>query len=142
MPKISDSFKITNFSSIPLPILTIKFHITNPNKERFERIEEFYVDTGFSGDLKLSKDMGLIFREIGIQSTEEMVRIPNGSVEIDSFKAIITEIVLNSFNIMSNSQPCVILCMGDINTPNLVGLHALRKWKVCMDLPHQILSIE
>ena len=142
MSQVSDSFQPTSFSPTPLPILKIKFNVQRPNGALFEIMEEFYVDTGFTGDLKLPQSLGSRLKGMGIGGITELVTVANGITKNEIFQAEITEIVLNNTNILTGSQPCTISCMGGNNTANLVGLNALRNWKICMDLPQQILSIE
>ena len=122
--------------------MTIKFSITKSNGKSFEYNDEYYVDTGFNGDLKLPQSMGSRLKGMGIKGVVELVTDASGDTTNDIFQAMISEIILNNTNILNNPQSCIISCFGKDKTAKLVGLNALRNWKVCVDLPQQILSIE
>ena len=142
MTRVSDSFHLTEFYDKPLPILEIKIIVRKPNGEELEIYEKFYVDTGFTDDLKLPQSVGSKLSKMGIIVRTELTAVANGTAESEIFEAEITEINLNNTNVLKNPQPCSVSCMGGDDSINLVGLNALKNWRICLDLPKEILSIE
>lgn len=142
MTEITGSFQPTGFSPKPLPILTISLSIKKPNGKLFVHTDEYQVDTGFDGDLKLPSSFASRLKGMGVEGVVRVVSVADGSAKGENFEAEMVEIGLNATNILARPQKCSILCMGQNSTGNLVGLNALRNWKVCFDIPQQILSVQ
>lgn len=141
MSQVSGSFQQTGYSQRNLPILSIKFTIQKPNGKDVEFNDEFWVDSGFTGDLKMSQSFGSRLKGMGITGIKEFSTVASGNAISENFLATIQEILLNGVNILPTPRPCLITCMGDNLTAKLVGLNALNQWTVCLDLPNEVLTI-
>ena len=125
-----------------MPALIVRASLEKPDGSKLRVEEEFYVDTAFTVDLKMPQSTGCRFEGMGIIGSEYGIKTAIGTAKGSIFRAVIDEIILNGTNILATPQQCLILCLGEDDTPNVVGLNALRNFKMCVDLPQQILSIE
>jgi len=124
-----------------LPILTVEFSVKRPTGKQVIFSFDFWIDSGNTGDLKLSQAFGSRLKGMGIQGITELIMVANGPTKSEIFEVTIEEILLNGTNILSSSIDSSLMCMGDNNTSPLIGLNALQQWQVCLDLPREIVSI-
>lgn len=143
MSETSGPFLASRFSGRQIPMLEITFAVMRPNGQYFERQEMFWVDSGFDGDLKMPQSFGNQLKGMGIPLIPVGgVKNASGSITIEIVKAKILRISLNGIMIpINNSIDCVLNCFGTNDTAPLVGLNALSRWKVCLDIPNANLSI-
>ena len=142
MLRIEGPFRLTSFSAIPLPILRVRLSIHRPDGSALDREDDYYVDTGFTGDLKLPQSAGLEFERLGIRGSKVRARVASGLANNHIFGAEGGGIPMDGTDILLATRPCGVFCMDGDDTQNLIGLNALRDWKVCVNLPQRILSVE
>lgn len=130
-------------SGVPrqLPVLTVHFSVTRPTKKKVEFSFDFWIDSGFTGDLKLPQAFGSRLKGMGLEGITELSGVASGSAKSETFEVSIDEILLNGTNILSSATESSLMCMGDNSTNPLIGLDALQQWQICLDLPREIVTI-
>lgn len=78
---------------------------------------------------------------MGIEGIEQNMGVASGIAVGLVYEGQIREIRLDNQIILSTPIDCDIVCLGPENAAPLIGLTALRRWNVCLDLPKEILSI-
>ena len=142
MSEVSGHFISGRFSRIPIPVLEITFAVARPNGRDFEKSEIFWVDSGFDGDLKMPQSFGNQLKGMGIQLVPASGTNASGPMRSEIVQARILRISLNGLQIpIPNAIDCILTCFGINNVAPLVGLNALSRWKVCLDIPNVNLSI-
>ena len=142
MPQVSGSFQQTGYSRRTLPILSIKFTVQKPNGKDVEFNDEFWVDSGFPGFLKMPQNFTVKLKRMGVRFVDKNMTIASGPTSVEACSVVIDRIELNSKNILPKKVVSVLICNGTPDTPSLVGLGALEKWKICLDLPKEVLTID
>lgn len=141
MSQVSGSFQQTGYSRRTLPILSIKFTVQKSSGKDVEFNDEFWVDSAFTGDLKMPQSFGSRLKGMGITAIKELVQVASGNTISENLPATIQAILLNGVNLLPTPKPCLIACMGENRTAKLVGLNALNQWTVCLDMPNEVLTI-
>ena len=122
--------------------MEVWFSVTTPDGKVLEMRDEFEVDTGFTGDLKVPQSVGIRLKGMGLAGYARKVLIPAGKTKYVVFDGMITRITLDGTDILKGPQACSIMCVGPDDTPRLVGLNALKHWRICVDVPQKVLSME
>lgn len=139
--EISGHFKGSRFSNRTIPVLSITFAVQRPNGSWFEHSAEFWVDSGNDGDLKMPQSFSSRLKGMGMTPILGSGTTASNSIQVDYYQAKIRQILLNGFPIqIPNEIDCAIACFGTDKTAPLIGLTALSRWKVCLDIPNEILS--
>lgn len=142
MSEISGPFISSRFSRLQIPMLEITFVVRRPNGTDFERQEMFWVDSGFDGDLKMPQSFGNQLKGMGIQLIPATGENASGPMRTEIVRARILRISLNGLQIpIPNEIDCILACVGIDRVAPLVGLNALSRWKICLDIPNVNLSI-
>ncbi|MGI0056573.1 MAG: hypothetical protein ACREAK_04275 [Nitrosarchaeum sp.] len=141
MPELSGNFEQSRFSLRKIPMLEIKFSVTNQNGKNFQKTEKFWVDSGFDGDLKMPQSFGNQLKGMRMPAISRLGGNASGSITYDIFKAKIIKITLNGLGINNEEIDCALSCFGTNDTAPLIGLNALSRWKTCLDLPNETLSV-
>lgn len=142
MSEVSGSFQSTA-ATIKLPILHVTFAIERGDGSIFTDDLDFLVDSGFTGGLCLPDSWSGTFNAMGAEGIEDNnVGVASGTASGMAYDGKIQEIQLEQ-NIIPIDNPidCDIICLGPDDGIPLIGLSALKRWKVCLDLPKEILSI-
>jgi len=142
LSEVSGSFQGTT-ATIKLPILHVTFAIERGDGSIFTDDLDFWVDSGFTDSLCLPESWSAKFNAMGIEGIEDNnIGVASGTASGFVYDGQIQKIRLEQ-NIITMDNPidCDITCLGPDGDLPLIGLAALKKWKVCLDLPKEILSI-
>jgi len=142
MQNFRTPFSDTQFSNKRIPILHVTFQLERPDGSIFTDNCDMWVDSGNDGDLKLPDSFSSRLNNMGIKGVQVQSNVASGSSFAMSYIAQITEIRIGDTIIPINGPiDCDITCMGPDTSAPLIGLEALKRWEICLDLPKQILSI-
>jgi hypothetical protein len=102
--------------------------------------EEFDVDTGFHGALKMPSGMTNAFVQEGLKGITDTWILANGTrVNVLKFRIEILKIEGEVEFSFPSPIPSVVGCMG--SGGNLIGLELLNRWIAVLHGPQGILSI-
>lgn len=142
MSAINGPFLQTNWSLRKVPILHVTFAITRPNRTLFQQDFDFWVDSGFDADIKMPQSFGSRLQGMGLEGIEIHPTVADRKTTSRVFVGQILNIELNNLQIPATYPiDCSIMCMGLDNTTKLIGLNALERWNICLDIPQEVLSV-
>ncbi|MEM3383671.1 MAG: hypothetical protein QXD42_03990 [Nitrososphaerales archaeon] len=122
------------------PILKVTFIVRDNSGLGHDFTEDFMVDTGFNGGLKLSKNYIRILERLGIEGIDSVALLADGTRVLTSiFDAEIAEISSITNYRLSPPVPTKLSCFG--LPPFLIGRQFLDKWIAEFDGPKQVLSL-
>ncbi|MCS4537590.1 MAG: hypothetical protein HYY67_01850 [Thaumarchaeota archaeon] len=127
-------------SGRPVPTIRITFRPVSSTGFSQPVTEEFDVDTGFHGALKMPSGMTIVFAQEGLKGIQDTWILANGTgATVWKFRVEILRIEGEvEFNFPS-PIPSVVGCMG--SGGNLIGLELLNRWIAELHGPQRILSI-
>ncbi len=143
MSEIAGNFQESVFSERRLPLLEVHFRISLPDGTPYNDHKNFWVDSGYTGYLKLQSGYGEVLKKENIRFVSKLVTNAGGPMNEDFFLSEITKISLegNEINLPEEPFMSFLGCAGPAYTPPLIGLKALEHWKICLNLPEEILSL-
>jgi len=121
------------------PILRVTFIVRDNAGLGHDFTEDFMVDTGFNGGLKLPKNYVQILKRFGIEGIDAITFLADGTRVLTSiFDAEIVEISSTTSYHFSPPVLTKLSCFGSL--PFLIGRQFLDKWIAEFDGPKQVLS--
>lgn len=122
-------------------MIDVKFSLESPTGNVFSDTVSFWIDSGFDGCLKLPESYASGFTTLGIKCVDTYTTVASGVVPSFSFLGQIDEIYVGGTKIdLTSSIDCDISSVGPSDSPPLIGLSALSKWNICLDIKNDKLS--
>ena len=92
--------------------------------------------------MKIPESFGDQLKGMGLTGIKIYPTVADRRSSALAFEGEITKMKIEQYEIpILNSIKCAISCMGADDTAKLIGLNALQRWKVCIDIPSEILSM-